>query len=319
MARVLFLDPYHGPSHAALSLTLRARSRHQVTLLTLPPRKWKWRMRGAALALEPALRALPAPDLLIVTDMLNLPEALGLLRDRWGAGLPIILYFHENQLTYPLGSGDKRDLHFGLVNIHSALAADRVLFNSRFHLEDFLGAIPKVLRQMPDERPEGIADRIRARSEVLGLPIEVPAGALSKEPWVLWNHRWEEDKDPAAFFRVMARLDARGTSFMMAVAGPTFREVPACFESARRDLGHRIAHWGHVPGRDEYHRLLARCRAVVSTARHEFYGLAVREAIALGCHPLLPRRVVYPELTRGRAAFLYDTEDELATRLEQVL
>src|SRR5262245_22045491 len=156
MARVLFLDPYHGPSHAALSRTLQARSRHQVTLLTLPPRKWKWRMRGAALALEGPARALPPPDLLIVTDMLNLPETLALLRDHWGARLPVILYFHENQLTYPVSGGDERDLHFGLVNIHSALSADLVLFNSRFHLEDFLGAVPKVLRQMPDERPDGV-------------------------------------------------------------------------------------------------------------------------------------------------------------------
>src|SRR6185503_4921097 len=284
MARVLFLDPYHGPSHAALSRALQSGSRHEVTLLALPPRKWKWRMRGAALTLEPAMRSLAPPDLLIVTDMLNLPEALAVMRDHWASTLPVIAYFHENQLTYPVSGGDERDLHFGLANIYTALAADRVLFNSRFHRDDFLSAIPPFLAKMPDGRPGDPAARIRERSEVLGIPLDLPrdagdamrATAPARPPWVLWNHRWEEDKDPAAFFRAMERLDARGVDFRMAVAGQSFREAPACFDHARAALSHRIAHWGHISGRGEYLALAARCRVVVSTALHEFYGLAVR-------------------------------------------
>lgn len=326
MARVLFLDPYHGPSHAVLSRALRDRSRHDVTLLTLPPRKWKWRMRGAALALEPALRALPDPDLLIVTDMLNLPELLALMRDRWRASLPVLLYFHENQLTYPVQHGDERDFHFGLANAYSALSADRVIFNSAFHREEFLEAVSALFRRMPDERPEGVAERIRARSDVLGLPVDLTGGQGTgprepgeRPPWILWNHRWEEDKDPTSFFRAIRRLDAAGTEFRLVVAGQSFRERPACFEEARRDLAGRIEHWGWVEDRASYLDLASRCRVVVSTARHEFYGLAVREAIALGCHPLLPRRVVYPELVGGRAECLYDSENQLVARLQEAL
>jgi len=103
------------------------------------------------------------------------------------------------------------------------------------------------------------------------------------------------------------------------VAGESFSEQPACFAAARRDLGHRIARWGFIPSRGEYLREAARCRVVVSTARHEFYGLAAREAIRLGCYPLLPRRVVYPEMVGGRNEHLYDTEEELARRLVALL
>ena len=322
MARVLFLDPYHGPSHRALSVALREHSRHDVTLLALPPRKWKWRMRGAALAFEPMVRELPPPEIVVGTDMLNLPEFLALLRDHLRPRTALISYFHENQMTYPVASGDERDFHFGLSNIHTALASDLVVFNSVFHRDQFLEAVPALVRSMPDQRPEGLAPRIRAHSEVLGPPLDLadaPAGTGARDNLILWNHRWEEDKDPEAFFRVMRRLDATGADFKLVVLGESFRDHPACFDSARRDLGHRIEHWGYLASRSDYLTQVARCRVVVSTARHEFFGLAVREAIAMGCLPLLPRRVVYPEMVGPHDGCLYDSEDDLLDLLTRVL
>lgn len=291
-----------------------------MTLLTLPPRKWKWRMRGAALAFERDIRSLrQPPQALVVTDMLNLPELLSLLRDTLPPRLPVIAYFHENQMTYPLAVRDERDLHFGLANVYTALSSDRVVFNSVFHRDEFLDAVTRLLEAMPDFRPPDVARRIRARSEVLGVPVDVPPMDVRKEPLILWNHRWEEDKDPEAFFTAMRGLDAAGAPFRLMVLGQSFQERPACFAAAERDLAHRIERWGYVPDRGTYLREVARCRFVVSTARHEFYGLAVREAIAAGCHPLLPRRVVYPEMVGGRDAYLYDGIDDLVARLRRLL
>ena len=46
--RIAFLEPYDGGSHRAFREGLTAHSRHEIRAWTLPPRFWKWRMRGAA-------------------------------------------------------------------------------------------------------------------------------------------------------------------------------------------------------------------------------------------------------------------------------
>ncbi len=46
---VALLEPYYGGSHAAFVDTLVRHSRHDMRVVTLPARKWKWRMRGASI------------------------------------------------------------------------------------------------------------------------------------------------------------------------------------------------------------------------------------------------------------------------------
>jgi hypothetical protein len=49
--RMLVLEPYFGGSHRAVLeslLPLLAQAGWEADLLTLPARKWKWRMRGSA-------------------------------------------------------------------------------------------------------------------------------------------------------------------------------------------------------------------------------------------------------------------------------
>jgi glycosyltransferase involved in cell wall biosynthesis len=60
-----------------------------------------------------------------------------------------------------------------------------------------------------------------------------------------------------------------------------------------------------VDDTDEYHRWLSAADIVVSTAEHEFQGLAVMEAVISGCLPLAPDRLVYPELYPQQ--FLYES------------
>ena len=58
---------------------------------------------------------------------------------------------------------------------------------------------------------------------------------------------------------------------------------------------------GYEPDRMRYWERLARCDWVLSTATHEFFGLAVAEALLAGCLPWLPDRLSYTELLPPKA------------------
>ena len=174
--RFLFLEPYYGGSHREFADGWRERSRHQIELVTLPDRFWKWRMRGAALALARKVDRPERFDGLIASSMLSLAELRGL----WGARCPpALLYFHENQITYPVPEGETRDVQFAFTNISSALAAERVLFNSHYHRRTFLEGIDATLRMMPDHRPGWVKAAIEERASVLHPGCRFPPAACS--------------------------------------------------------------------------------------------------------------------------------------------
>jgi glycosyltransferase involved in cell wall biosynthesis len=129
----------------------------------------------------------------------------------------------------------------------------------------------------------------------------------------VWPHRWEHDKDPEAFFEAVRELAAEGLDFEVAVAGQSFRETEALMASAAGELGDRLVHLGDPDSRDGYARLLASSDVAVSTARNEFFGLAMLEACYAGCAPLVPDRLVYPELYPPTAR--YGSQAELVARL----
>jgi glycosyltransferase involved in cell wall biosynthesis len=330
---VWLLSPYHTGSHRAWAEGYARHSRHHVRLLTMEGRFWKWRMQGGVMELarqiDAALAAGP-PDVLLTTDMVNLPALLGLVRHGLPPALPVLHYMHENQLTYPwatAGPGGRPaarpDLTYGMINWLSLLCADGVAFNSAFHRESWFAALPNLLKHFPDYTHLDRIEAVRRRSRVLPVGIAWPAapvGAVQRTadrtggpPLILWNQRWEYDKRPDRFFALLDRLDAAGVPFRLAVAGENFRNVPQEFVDARERFAARIVHWGYAESLPAYHALLHQADLVISTADHEFFGIAVLEAIAAGAFPLLPRRLSYPELIPAdlHPACLYADEDEL--------
>ena len=329
---ILLLEPYYAGSHAAWAAGYAAHSQHQVTTLSLPGRFWKWRMHGGAVSLARRFMSMATvPDLILATDMLDLTTFLALTRSRTHS-LPTALYFHENQLSYPWSVTDRdvrqgRDTHYGFINYASALAADALFFNSRYHLESFLAELPRLLKHFPDHQELDTLEILYAKSAVLPVGLDLrrfddlrpsPHSPTHSRPLILWNHRWEHDKNPAEFFRALYVLAERGVDFGLIILGERFRRQPTEFIEARQRLADRVCQFGYISDFPTYARWLWQADLLPVTSHHDFFGVSVVEAIYCHCFPLLPRRLSYPELVPPRYHDLcfYHNFDDLVGRLE---
>ena len=334
--KLLLVSPFHGGSHRAWAEGLQKHSRAEIRILSLPARFWKWRMHGGSVSLALEFLDDPwQPDLIMATDMLDLSTFLALTRKK-SYTVPGILYCHENQLTYPMpenARGNRKpelvqetDRHYPFINLTSMLAADRVIFNSIYHEKEFLAALPGYLRRFPETRLPGAARAIRGKSAVAYPGIEIPSGTPAPDdsrdeaPLIIWNQRWEYDKNPGEFFGALVKLKQHGLNFRLAVCGEQFSEKPAEITRALETLSSELVHCGYAD-QETYLRLLADSDIVFSTAIHEFFGISILEAVANRAFPILPARLSYPELIPE--AFhrdcLYRTPSEMMSRLEKAI
>jgi glycosyltransferase involved in cell wall biosynthesis len=334
---VLVLSPYHGGSHLAWAIGLQNHSNHNLELFTMPDRFWKWRMHGGAITLAREFYSSGIEfDCLLATDMLDLASFLAITRRRTG-DIPVILYMHENQLTYPLPEDPRqgamrrqlgeRDMHYAFINLTSMLSADIVLFNSKFHHREFLRALPNFLKHFPDFNEMKVLDSLEEKSQVVPVGIDLRSldasqstGDSDKPPMILWNHRWEYDKDPSRFFDALYKIDDLQIPFRLALCGRNYRRVPSEFEIALERLSSHIIHSGFAD-EELYGQLLWEASVVVSTARHEFFGVSAVEAIYCNSFPILPNALSYPELIPSdlHPYCLYNSDDELVALLSRVL
>jgi len=300
--RILLLSPYDAHSHRRWRQGLvEAFPGWQWTVLTLPPRNFLWRMRGNSLSWAFSEReTLQLPyDLLLATSMTDLSALKGLVPAL--AQVPCMVYCHENQFAYPERRG-QQGMEPEFVSLYAVLAADRVLFNSGYNRQTFLDGAQALLKKMPDAVPSGVTEHIAGKSGVLPVPLERHwFGGRSRPPagdgplTIVWNHRWEYDKAPERMFAALLKLHEDGVDFRVHVIGQQFREQPPVFAKMHPLLETHIGEWGTVKSEAAYRRLLQESHVVLSTALHEFQGLAVLEAAASGCLPLVPDRLAYPE------------------------
>jgi glycosyltransferase involved in cell wall biosynthesis len=180
---------------------------------------------------------------------------------------------------------------------------------------------------MPDCRPDGTAERIRAKSRLLspGLDLAgidlVSAVPAPGPPIILWNHRWEFDKAPEVFFAALDELTRAAVPFRLALLGDNAQAQPQPFLKAREQYGERIVRFGYEPERHEYLRWLRSSAVHVSTAVQENFGMAAVEAVYAGAYPIWPDRLSYPELLPpeiGRG-HLYSDFSELVLKLKNAL
>ncbi|BFM11509.1 DUF3524 domain-containing protein [Simiduia litorea] len=300
--RVLLLSAYHAPSHAYWAQGLQETFPHwHWQLISLPARYFNWRIRGNALHIAYEHQGLLAQnyDLIIATSMTDLAGLRSFCPHL--AAIPSILYFHENQFAYPGNEVQSNRVEPQMMTLFSALSATQLVFNSHYNRDTFFVGLKRLLKKLPDCVPDNLLALLSNKAEVLPVPIADQAFELicnkSSRISFIWNHRWEHDKAPERLLAALALVIQTHRNFTLHVVGQQFRSEPACFNELQQLLRttNTMGAWGFQDSRDTYNGLLASSHAVISTALHDFQGLAVLEAVAAGCVPLVPKRLAYPE------------------------
>jgi len=248
------------------------------------------------------------PDLLVASDMIDLGDLLARLRTTH-AEVPVVLYLHENQLTYPRQREEQLDIGLAWVTWRNLTLADEIWCNSAFHRDELLAALPTFLDSVPDENHLDALSDVTAKMRVHPVGVTIPDGRDRVEPpLVLSNQRWHHDKDVGAVVRAMLRLADDGANFRTAVIGDDRGGLADEIHPMLDRLGDRVVARG-LQDRADYERILGEADIVVSAARNEFFGVAIVEAVGAGAVPVLPNSVAYPEVipTEFHSSVLYET------------
>jgi glycosyltransferase involved in cell wall biosynthesis len=245
-----------------------------------------------------------------------------------------VVYFHENQLTYPWSKTDedvhyKRDHHYAFINYTTALSANQVWFNSQYHQNAFIHALQLFLKQFPDYRNEETLQVIAQKSSVVHLGVNLQKldnlkpDDDEKYPrcLILWNHRWEHDKNPEHFFEALFQLQEHGIDFRLAVLGESFSHSPAIFSEAKEKLSEKIVQWGFASTEAEYAKWLWKADLLPVTSHQDFFGVSVVEAMFCNTVPLLPNRLAYPEHLpeQFHSTFFYGENDFLVKLQKRIM
>ncbi len=328
MKRVLIFEPYYGGSHKHFLKGLQKYVTADYLLFTLPARSWKMRMQLSAPWFIEQIKELAVSDRYFDSVLCSSFVDVAVLRallsgvDGWNHDARILIYFHENQFVYPQRFGEPVQYQFANINFNSALASDGIAFNSVFNRDSFLSGCRRGLNAASDMKMPGVIDELANKSRILFPGIEftdidkVHKTSSQGIPVIVWNHRWEHDKNPESFFFALDVLEQRGVDFRLIVLGQAFDTSPECFLSAEKRFRSKILQYGFVPSYRKYVEMLSRGDIVVSTSLHEFYGISIIEAVRAGCVPLLPDRLSYPELFDAK--FLYK-ENSLSDKLQELV
>ncbi|QEF96779.1 GDP-mannose-dependent alpha-(1-6)-phosphatidylinositol dimannoside mannosyltransferase [Stieleria maiorica] len=310
---VLAIEPYYGGSHQAFLDGVSAGSRHRWSLATLPARHWKWRMRSAPAQIVPVvadrIQSQGIPDVILTSDMFDLPTFLGLASRHaalgtWLMDVPVVTYFHENQWAYPTAPEANPDHHFGFTNLLTAAASTTCWFNSEFNRRTFFDLSREFVARMPDARNAIDIDTIERTSHVVPPGFHPPASESDKRdrekreaeaPIRLgWVSRFEHDKRPDRFLELLDRLTKLQIRFELVLLGRRGRSSEV-LNDIRKRHGESILFDGYAETRAAYEARLGQIDVVVSTAEHEFFGIAMCEAIWAGAVPVTPNDLSYVE------------------------
>ena len=335
---IYFLEAYDTGSHRYFHQKLEEQLKFlkkdiKFHVISLKGRHWRWRLQGSHFQLGNDLNSLfknnnnEKPDLIITTSLTDSAALRGLLSAELRS-VPLIQYMHENQMSYPLAPNEHvyqrdhliREHIIPAFHLNQILAADYTIFNSSFHQRVFFEGLEKFCLSRPDYSPLSLIKDLKEKTHVIPIPIEFPNSPLAtfseRKECVLWNHRWEHDKNPHGFFQFARSLLAIKSDVNFCLLGENNHSPPPEFTKFKNDYPQNITAYGYLESRQAYLKQLSQNRLLPVTSYHDFLGLSVLEAMAFGVIPLLPNRLVYPELIPPElhSELLYDSEAQLLER-----
>ncbi|XP_049471629.1 glycosyltransferase-like domain-containing protein 1 isoform X3 [Panthera uncia] len=326
---ILIIEAFYGGSHKQLADLLQEELEDCV-LYSLPAKKWHWRARTSALYFSQNIPISEQYRILFASSVLNLTELTALRPDL--GKLKKILYFHENQLVYPVKKCQERDFQYGYNQILSCLVADVVVFNSVFNMESFLTSIGKFMKLIPDHRPKDLESIIRPKCQVIYFPIRFPDVS-----------RFMPKHKTTHLQKILSLKGNGGTAPSMA---PAFHqeqkgsenllknfnsESGPCNAAQQENLGssltqepdlrmcHSSDNSSSLHEEDKQNTTSSPCDifgGIDDPQRplHIVWPHRWLEAVYCGCYPLCPKDLVYPEIFP--AEYLYSTPEQLSKRLQ---
>ena len=191
---------------------------------------------------------------------------------------------------------------------------------------EWLGAVLGFLKAFPDHQNINTIQNIAAKSSVLHLGTDLKKFDACmpkkfgehKRAVILWNHRWEYDKNPEAFFNALFEIADRGIDFKLIVLGESYDKHPPVFDKAKERLAGHILHFGYAQSFEEYAKWLWMADLLPVTSNQDFFGASVIEAMYCNVVPLLPKRLAYPEHLpqQFHSTFFYD-ENDFITKIQK--
>ncbi|XP_032549124.1 glycosyltransferase-like domain-containing protein 1 isoform X7 [Chiroxiphia lanceolata] len=303
---VLLIEPFYGGSHKQLMDLLQEELQEDCVLCTLPAKKWHWRARTSALYFMQTVPTSSNYRFMPEHKLARLEKVIAVKGNGDGyqsGGLP-----GQQKSRAVMKTSD--------VHREPGLCESQAGLGTTQH-EGLPSPFTALARPIQTEASEGTNPCQEEDKQCLTFNL---SNILSGQDYqqrplhVAWPHRWEHDKDPETFFKVLMKLKEEDLPFHVSVLGETFSEIPDIFSEAKKVLGSSILHWGYLPSKDDYFQALCMADVVISTAKHEFFGVAMIEAVHCGCYPLCPKALVYPEIFP--AEYLYSTPEQLFKRLQ---
>jgi glycosyltransferase involved in cell wall biosynthesis len=301
--RILLLSAYDAKSHQYWHQQLVDMfPQHTWKILTLKDRYFSWRMGGNALSFKAQYHESLEQeyDLVMATSMTDLSTLRSLYPNL--CQIPNLLYFHENQFAYPENKQQQGLLEIQLKSLLSATSADKIAFNSNYNRNTFFAGVESFIKHMPDGVPTNLLSSLQNKTSVIPVPIKPDCKPNHTKKHlennnieVIWNHRWEHDKGPETLLEVM-KLCQNNKNIKFHVIGQQFRKTPFSLQQIQEHHQSQCLSLGYIKSRTQYVKTLQSADIALSTAHHDFQGIAMLEAVACGCKPIAPNRLVYPEL-----------------------